>query len=97
MSDGQSERGLPNAASPQNCNQALFRLEQTLNLTDNIVATDHAAQCGWQVGHSRRCTTPVAVRGKACDRRDEAIAAALNVRDIFVAELTVAQCLAQCR
>ena len=97
MSDCQGNRRLAYTASTQNCNQALVRLEPTLNLKDNIFATDHAAQCGRQVGQSRRCATPVAVRGKARDRRDEAVAVALYTRNVLVTELTVAQCLAQRR
>jgi hypothetical protein len=37
------------------------------------------------------------VRGKASDRRDEAVALALYARNVLVTELTVAQCLAQRR
>src|SRR6266436_5127019 len=97
VSDCQSNRCLAYAASTQNCNQALFRLEPTLNLTDNIVTTNHSAQRGRQVGQSRRsATTRVAVRGKPRDRRNEAITLALCIGDVLVTELTVAQCLAQC-
>src|SRR6476646_8630432 len=97
MSDRESNRRLAYTASTQNCNQALLRLEQTLDLKNNIVATDHAAQRGRQVGQSRRCAIPVAVRGKARDRRDEAVAVALYTRNELATELTVAQCLAQRR
>src|SRR5882724_6583146 len=62
-----------------------------------MAATDHAAQCGWQVGHSRGCITFVVVSRKARDRRDEAIALALYARNVLVAELTIAQGLAQRR
>jgi hypothetical protein len=41
--------------------------------------------------------TPVVVRWKACNRRNETIAAARDIRDVLVTELTVAQCLAQRR
>src|SRR3984893_19299486 len=68
-----------------------------MNLEDNIVATDHAAQCGRQVGHSGRSIAAIVVRGKASDRRDEAVAVALYARNVLVAELTVAQRLAQRR
>ena len=97
VSDCQGNRRLAHTASPQNCNQALVRLEPTLNLTNNIVTTDHAAQSGRQVGHSRGCTTSVMVGGKASDRRDEAVALALYARNVLVTELTIAQCLAQRR
>ena len=95
--DCQGNRCFADAARTQNCNQALSGPAQPLNLKDNIVATDHAAQRGRQVGHSRRCIAPVVVRGKASDRRDEAVALALQARNVLAAELTVAQRLAQRR
>src|ERR1700743_158304 len=96
MSDCQSNSCFAYAASTQNCNQALFRPEPPLDLTDNIIATNHAAQCGRQVGQSRGFVA-LAVRGKARDRCDKAISLALHIRDVFVTELAVSQRLAQRR
>src|SRR3954468_23844967 len=89
--DRQSNRRLADTADAHDCNQAFIRLEQTPNLKHDIVATDHAAQRGRQVGLSRE---RVSFRGVPRDRSDEAVALALNVRDILVSKLAVAQCLA---
>ena len=96
MPDSQRDRGLTNTASAKDGYQAL-RSKQGSDLQNLLVPANHSPQRGWQAGSPGKCVARFVLWGLVRDWCDKAVTSPLNIGDVALTHLPVAQCFAQGR